>query len=161
MRLDASQPLLHPEDQSAFHACLEQIFNASRENIAEFVGRFRQKSDQWLWMKIKLAVFERDDKENPVRMIVTAGDISAEMAVKESLQRRLQLLELTINSMSEGVIVCDVNGDLLLVNQSARQMLKTDSSLSSLSQVRAAYGDYHESIAISFVFQHRDKIHRC
>ncbi len=154
MQLDSPQPLLHPEDQPAFQACLEQVFNASSENIGEFVGRFRQKSDQWLWMKIKLAVFERDDKENLVRLIVTAGDISAEMAAKESLQRRVQLLELTISSMSEGVIVCDVNGDLLLVNQSALQMLKTDSSLSSLSQVRAAYGDYHDAESIVPFWHH-------
>ncbi len=154
MQLDSSQPLLHPEDQPTFHACLEQVFNSSSENIGEFVGRFRQKSNQWLWMRIKLAVFEREEKENPVRLIVTAGDISAEMAAKESLQRRVQQLELTLNSMSEGVIVCDVNGDLLLVNQSARQMLKTDSSLSSLSQVRAAYVDYHDAESIVPFWHH-------
>lgn len=154
MRLDAPESLLHPEDQPAFRACLEQISNASSEAPGEFVGRFRQKPDQWLWMKVKLSVFERDEKENPVRLAGTASDISAEMATKESLQRRIQLLELTINSMSEGVIVCDANGDLLLVNQSARHMLKTDASLSSLSQVRAVYGEYHDSESLVPFWHH-------
>ncbi|MBM3336944.1 MAG: PAS domain-containing protein [Betaproteobacteria bacterium] len=102
------------------------------------MGRFRQKQGHWLWLKVQISTFSRDDHENPAQLIGTATDISSAIEAKESLQRRVELLELTLNSMSEGVIVCDVNGDVLLVNQSARKILKTDSALSSLSQIRAA-----------------------
>jgi PAS domain S-box-containing protein len=105
-------------------------------------------------MKIKLSVLERDEIGNPTLLIGTATDISADMTLKESLQGRVQLLELVLDSMSEGVIACDPNGDLLLVNRSARQILKTDSTLSSLSQVRAAYADYHDSESLALFWRH-------
>ena len=83
------------------------------------------------------------------------SDHSAEMADKASLQLRVQILELILNSMSEGVIVCDSKGNLLLVNQSAQQMLKIDSPLTSLSQIRSAYSDKHDSESlVLFWHQH-------
>ena len=76
------------------------------------------------------------------------------MGTKESLQQRVKLLELIIDSMFEGIIVCDADGDLLLVNQSARKMLKINSELSSLSQVRSAYADYHDSESLVLFWHH-------
>lgn len=154
MRLDGPDALLHPEDHSSFKVCLEQIFNAGSDTVGEFFCRCHKKPDQWLWMKIKLSVFERDELGKPILLVGTATDISADMALKESLQGRVQLLELVLDSMSEGVIVCDANGDLLLVNRSARQILKTDSTLSSLSQVRAAYADFHDTDSLALFWHH-------
>ena len=145
VRLDMPDALIYFEDHPSFQTCLEQVLNADTDYVGEFFCRCRQKPDQWLWMKIKLSVFERNENGNPIRLLVTATDISAEMAAKESLQQRVQLLESTLDSMSEGVIVCNTNGDLLLVNQSAQQILKTDSALRSLSQVHAAYADCRDS----------------
>jgi len=122
------------------------------------MGRFRQKQGHWLWLKVQISTFSRDDHENPAQLIGTATDISSAIEAKESLQRRVELLELTLNSMSEGVIVCDVNGDVLVVNQSARKILKTDSALSSLSQIRAAYGDYHDSDSLVSFWHHHPLI---
>ena len=154
MQLDGPDALLHPDDHPSFKVCLEQIFKASSDNVGEFLCRCHQKSDQWLWMKIRLSVLERDEIGTPTLLIGTATDISADMALKESLQGRVHLLELVIDSMSEGVIACDANGDLLLVNRSAQQILKTDSTLSSLSQVRAACVEYHDSESLAPFWHH-------
>ncbi len=154
MPLDGPDALIHPEDHSAFQACIEQIFKPGADNVGEFVGRCRQKQGHWLWLKVQLSTFARDDHENPAQLIGTATDISHAIVAKESLQRRVELLELVLNSMSEGVIVCDANGDVLLVNQSARQILNTDSALRSLSHIRAAYGDYHDSESLVPCWHH-------
>jgi diguanylate cyclase (GGDEF)-like protein/PAS domain S-box-containing protein len=154
MRMDVPSVFIHPEDQPAFQIYLEQIFKSASGNLTEFMGRCRQKSGQWLWMKIAMSVFDLDENENPVRLMGRATDVSAEVAAKESLLRRVQLLELIIDSMSEGVIVCDTNGDLLVVNQSARQMLKIDSTSSSLSQIHAAYDNHHDSESIAPFWHH-------
>ena len=83
------------------------------------------------------------------------SDISAETTGKASLQRRVQVLELILDSMSEGVIVCDAKGELLLVNQSARQILNTDAPLNSLSHIQAAYADKHNAESLTlFWHQH-------
>ena len=154
IRIDVPHVFIHPEDQPAFQIYLEQIFKSASDNLTEFMGRCRQKSGQWLWMKIAMSVFDLDENENPVRLMGRATDVSTEVAAKESLLRRVQLLELIIDSMSEGVIVCDTNGDLLVVNQSARQMLKIDSTSSSLSQIHAAYDNHHDSESIVPLWHH-------
>ena len=146
--------LIHPEDQFSFQASLERSFNTDSDQAAEFLCRFHQKSGQWLWMKVSISVFKRDGSQNPLQLMGTATNISTEMAAKEVLQRRVNFLELILDSMSEGVIVCDANGDLLLVNQAARQMLKSDSALSALSHVRAAYGDYQDSESLVRFWHH-------
>jgi diguanylate cyclase (GGDEF)-like protein/PAS domain S-box-containing protein len=158
MRINEPDAFIHTEDHPEFQICLGKIFNAVGDSVIEFRGRCRQKSGQWLWMKVKLSVFERDKRENPVRLIGTAADVSTEVAAKESLQRRVQLLELTLDSMSEGVIVCDTNGDLLMINQSARQILQIDSTLSSVSQIRSAYTTYHDSESLLLFWNHHPLI---
>lgn len=154
MSLYGPDALIHPEDQFNFQTCIEQIFKPDGDNVGEFVGRCRQQQGHWLWLKVQLSTFARDDNENPAQLIGTATDISHELLAQESLQRRVDLLELTLNSMSEGVVVCDANGDLFMVNHSARQILKTDWALSSLSHIRAAYGAYHDSESLVPFWHH-------
>jgi hypothetical protein len=96
MQLDGPDALLHPDDHPSFKVCLEQILKAGSDNVGEFLCRCHQKPDQWLWMKIKLSVLEREEIGIPTLLIGTATDISADMVLKESLQRRVQLLELVL-----------------------------------------------------------------
>ncbi len=51
-----------------------------------------------------------------------------------------------------------MNGDLLMINQSARQILKIDSMLSSVSQIRSAYATYHDSESLLLFWHHHPLI---
>lgn len=52
---------------------------------------------------------------------------------------KTKIFELVLNNMSEGVIVCDAEGELILVNQSAERMLGLDGPLASLKEFCAGY----------------------
>ncbi len=59
--------------------------------------------------------------------------------MQEALRHQTAVLQLIIHSMREGVIVCDAQGELLLVNPSAQALLKLDEPLTRLSQLKAAH----------------------
>ncbi len=154
-RLDTPDSLIHSEDHASFVACLEKIYSADTDLTHDHVCRCRHQDGRWRWLKVKLSVFERDANQYATHLIGTAIDISDEVEARESLQLKTRILELILNSMSEGVIVCDAGGELMLVNRSAEQMLRLDAPLTSLSQVRAVHtADRDEENAARFWHQH-------
>ena len=138
-RLDAPDGLIHNDDHPSFLACLEKIFSANSDLTHDHIFRCRHQDGQCRWLKVNLSVFERDEDEQVARLVGTAIDISDDMETRESLQLKTRILELILNSMSEGVIVCDAGGELILVNRSAEQMLRLDGPLTSMSQIRSAH----------------------
>ena len=55
-----------------------------------------------------------------------------------ALQLQADILRVILDGMTEGVIVCDASGQLLLVNESARRMLRFEECPTRLSQLSAA-----------------------
>lgn len=156
-RLDTPDSLIHTDDHPSFLACLEKIFSAdtNANRVHDHVCRCRHQDGRWRWLQVKLSVYERDASDYATHLIGTAVDISDDLQARESLQLKTRILELILNSMSEGVIVCDDGGELMLVNRSAEQMLRLDAPLTSLSQIRAAHtADRDEESAARLWHQH-------
>ena len=155
IRLDTPDGLIHRDDLESFLACLDTIYHSDADLIHEHLCRCRHQDGRWRWLKVKLSLFERDTDDDSVRLIGTAVDISDELEAKESLKLKNRILERILNSMSEGVIVCNVQGDLLLVNRSAEQMLRLDAPLTTLAQIRAVHAPEDDSESLThFWHQH-------
>ena len=155
IRLDMSDGLIHPDDLASFLACLDKILGADKNLIHEHICRCRHQDGRWRWLKVKLSLLECDTDDHSVRLIGTAVDISHEVEIRESLQLKTRILEMILNSMSEGVIVCDAGGDVILVNRSAEQMLRLDAPLTSMSQIRALHAPEDDFASMSrFWHQH-------
>ncbi|MDB5761127.1 MAG: domain S-box protein [Herminiimonas sp.] len=60
----------------------------------------------------------------------------------ESLQQQAGILQMILNSMTEGVIVCNTQGELMLVNRSAELLLNMDGKASDLRALSAGYDWY-------------------
>ncbi|MEO0317102.1 MAG: hypothetical protein RL404_779 [Pseudomonadota bacterium] len=129
---------IHPEDYAAFAAWLGKALEAHGDEVYENQHRVLHADTSWRWMRVRVAPYQRID--NRVRQLIgTATDITSQIMMQEALRRQTSILELILNSMHEGVIVCDGNGELLLVNSSAEAMLKLEEPLTSLSQVKAVH----------------------
>ena len=129
---------IHPDDHAAFASWLGKALGAHGDEVYENQHRILHADTSWRWMRVRVAPYLRVDRH--VRQLIgTATDITAQVMMQEALRRQTSILELILNSMHEGVIVCDENGELLLVNRSAEIMLKLDEPLTSLSQVKAVH----------------------
>ena len=129
---------IHPDDHAAFAAWLLKAQGAHGDEVFENQHRILHADTSWRWMRVRVAPYLRADNE-VLQLIGTATDITEQVMVQGALRRQTGILELILNSMNEGVIVCDGNGELLLVNRSAEAMLKLDEPLTSLAQVKAVH----------------------
>ncbi len=129
---------IHPDDHAGFAAWLGNALNAHGDEVFENQHRILHADTSWRWMRVRVAPYLRIDHQVR-RLIGTATDITEQVMVQEALRRQTSILELILNSMHEGVIVCDSNGELLLVNHSAESMLKLDEPLTSVAQVKAVH----------------------
>ncbi len=129
---------IHPDDHAGFAIWLGKASAAHADEVFENQHRILHADTSWRWMRVRVAPYQRVDNEVR-RLIGTATDITSQVMMQEALRRQTSILELILNSMHEGVIVCDGNGDLLLVNSSAESMLKLEEPLTSLAQVKAVH----------------------
>ena len=149
---------IHPDDHAAFSAWLGKAQNAHGDEVYENQHRILHADTSWRWMRVRVAPYLRVDNEVR-RLIGTATDITTQVMMQEALRRQTSILELILNSMHEGVIVCDENGELLLVNRSAETMLKLEEPLTSLSQVKAVH-THEQSMNASLRVWHQHPLAR-
>lgn len=133
------QHFIHPDDHPTFAEWLGKALSAQGDEVYENQLRACHADGGWRWLRVRVAAFRRDASGRILQLIGTASDTSEQVAAQDALRRQTSVLQLIINSMSEGVIVCDAEGDLLLVNRSAERLLKLGEPLTRLSQLKAAH----------------------
>ncbi|NOG31446.1 diguanylate cyclase [Halomonas sp. TBZ9] len=76
---------IHPDDQSSFHAALNQhLDNAAIRYQSEF--RLKHKKGHWVWQYASGHLVSRDTDGNPERMVGIQQDISERKAMEERLR---------------------------------------------------------------------------
>ena len=96
-----------------------------------------------------ITFFGREVRKPDNQLLTLLGSMGSQIG--EFVQRRLteatlriseSRLNAIINSMAEGVIVADIHGSFLLINQAARNMHRTSSSETSVSNWTKLFGYY-------------------
>ncbi len=141
--LRSERHFIHPDDHPAFSAWLGEALGAHGDEVYQNQHRVRHADGGWRWLRVRVAAFQRDDDGRVTQLIGTATDITEQMITQEALRRQTTILQLILNSMTEGVIVCDAEGELLLVNRSAEHLLKLGAPLTRLSQIKAMHTSEH------------------
>lgn len=149
---------VHPDDHASFANWLGKALCGHGDEVFENEHRILHADGSWRWMRMRVAPFQREGRDI-LRLIGTATDITTQTIMQEALRRQTSILELILNSMHEGVIVCDENGRLLLVNRSAENMLKLGEPLTSLSQVKAVH-THEQSVQAGLRLWHQHPLAR-
>lgn len=149
----------HPEDFPGLQAWHEALCSFEASEIRQYQYRAMHANGSWRWLRVRMACYRCDEAAQPQQLICSASDITEQVETEQALKQQTDILRLILDSMTEGVIVCDNDGKTLLVNRSAEQMLKLPEPLTSLSQVRRAHaGD--SKIAESFKLWHQHPLMR-
>lgn len=94
------------DDEKVMHD--EEVVEAKEEKVYTTEG-----SAKWL-STIKKPIYDRE--QNVIGMIGVATDITDSKATSEELRKSLSLLEATINSSADGIMVVDREWNLVLMN---------------------------------------------
>ncbi len=133
------ETLVHPDDiamvQAAANAYMDGL---SAEYSADF--RMRCKDGSWKWILSRGMVVERDLIGSPLRMIGTHTDISERKRAEEALRtlnaellENAQLLQTTLTSISQGILLFDAHHRVRKFNPRVCELL--DLPLSLLSRL--------------------------
>ena len=120
---------VHPDDLAMVQAAAQaHVDGLAPEYAMDF--RMRCKDGSWKWILTRGTVVQRDARGIPVRMIGTHTDISerkkAEDALRElnaQLVENTQLLETTLTSISQGILLADADGRVRKFNLRVCELL--------------------------------------
>jgi diguanylate cyclase (GGDEF)-like protein/PAS domain S-box-containing protein len=102
---------VHPDDLPRFQKLLqEHLLGVS--DVFESEHRIRNINNDWIWVRSRGKLVERDSEGKPMRMAGTARDITT---IRNADRERLVALEV-LRSMSEAVAVIDLDYQFISVN---------------------------------------------
>ncbi|WP_295362046.1 GGDEF domain-containing phosphodiesterase [Arenimonas sp.] len=102
---------IHPEDLPRVQKLLQEHIVGHTDTF-ESEHRIRNARGEWVWVRSRGKVVERDETGNPLRMAGTARDITA---IRRAERERRVALEV-LRSMSEAVAVIDLDFRFISVN---------------------------------------------
>lgn len=134
--LHQNKDFIHPDHSAKFVSWMRQVLDSENDDVHQMELRMQHADGNWRWFKLRASAYHRNGDGQVLQMLGTGSDISDQVSIRESLQQQTTILQLILNSMTEGVMVCDTDGHLVLVNRSAEQMLQLEQPLANLSQLK-------------------------
>jgi PAS domain S-box-containing protein len=112
--ISAWKRLIHPEDRPKTIKRLSAAIKGSRKFVAEY--RMRTKDGSYRHIR-DAGIFLKAKNGRGTRMVGTLTDISESKASAEALEHSLSLLQATLESTADGILVVDKNDDVETINQ--------------------------------------------
>ena len=133
---------IHPDDLPRVQKLLQEHI-VGQSDVYESEHRIRNARGEWIWVRSRGKIVERDNAGNPLRMAGTARDVTL---VRRAERERRIALEV-LRSMSEAVAVIDLEFSFISVNPafsritgySEDEVLGQDSKLLDSSQHSADF----------------------
>ena len=114
---------VHPDDMAALQKRLQDHIDG-RTEFFESEHRVRRADGEFIWVRSRGKVVERDARGLPVRMAGTARDVS----VSRDAERERRVATEVLKSMGEAVAVCDLQLRFVSVNPAFLRMTGFDDS---------------------------------
>ena len=112
--IDTWKRLVHPDDLAA---ALSGVATGIRRGAHQFEIEFRMRHRDGHWVDIlSRALLVRDGDGTPRRLVGTHVDISARKCTEQELRDRQSLLQATLESTADGILVVDRAGRISAFN---------------------------------------------
>ena len=147
--------LVHPDDLDMVQE-ESRAYGEGHSPKYQVDFRMRCKDGSWKWILACGTVVERDAQGKPVRMIGTHTDISARKHSEDALRQanaelleKTQLLQTTLTSVSQGILLLDAEDRVRMFNPQICELLRLPHalltmhpSLQELAQYQLERGDF-------------------
>jgi two-component system, cell cycle sensor histidine kinase and response regulator CckA len=104
--IDTWSKLMHPEDKPRVDAEMERHLRGETKHF-EVEQRLLSKSGEWIWVRDKGRIIERDESGQPLMMAGTLQDISASKELGERLVANERLYRTVFENTGAGTIIID------------------------------------------------------
>ena len=112
---------VHPDDREiALTGARNQ--GVGTDGFDTFEYRERHRDGHYVWILSRGKPIEWDEHGNSLRMIGTDTDITPLKTIEAELAIEKERLQVTLQSIADGVIATDQHGDIIFMNAAAEQM---------------------------------------
>lgn len=115
------QSISHPADIEKSLIQMATVIEGNRRSFS-LQTRLMHKDGHILWSLISGSVV-KDKEENPLYFVIQIQDITKSKEMEQRLAQLEQLHELIIDSVTEGIIGIDLDGNIDFINHTAEEML--------------------------------------
>jgi PAS domain S-box-containing protein len=123
--LDEWVSRMHPDDVYATVTAAKRYVAGEAEDYdVEF--RFRRKDGDYMWIRARGNVVERDEQGEPIRCAGTHSDITEKKRMETQLRASQQLLSNVFETLEEGVFTLDTELRFTYLNRRMEQLIATD-----------------------------------
>jgi PAS domain S-box-containing protein len=113
--------LVHPDDLDAVLQRVDDILSGTTTHL-ESEQRMRSKSGDYRWIFSRGRVTSTDEEGRPLRVVGTLTDITDRKQMEEALRHSETRLRTIVENLNEGLVVADLDGNLLHWNSAALEM---------------------------------------
>ncbi len=113
---------VHPDDLPTVEKEIQAYLSGEKE-LYDVTFRFKHKHGSWMWIQGRGEIVKRDENGQPLRIIGTHTDVTEQKKAEEELLALKQFNEDIIQSINEGIVICDNNGDIIFANQALQTIL--------------------------------------
>ena len=98
MPVEERHKLVHPDDMPGMQKYAASIAFLSDEDVATFEYRVKSKLKDWIWLRVRSKVFERDEKGNVKSFINVVHNVTAEKEAEVEVKKSNELLQSIMDS---------------------------------------------------------------
>jgi PAS domain S-box-containing protein len=91
--LEERHKLVHPEDISGMQKYSDSFKTLPNDNIATIEYRVLNRLNEWIWLRARGKVFERDEKGNVISIVVVVQDITGQKKGEEEITKQHNILK--------------------------------------------------------------------
>lgn len=136
--IEAWENQLHPDDHDKTMANIQDYFD-KKIPLYEVEFRMRHKDGSYRWMLDRgMALWDEDNK--PYRMIGYQTDLTERKRLEAELRKSHQRLFSILDNIGEGVVVADKDGNYIIFNKRAEEILGVGSISETWDEWTRSYG---------------------
>ena len=91
--IEERHKLVHPEDIKLLHEYAERFATLSNDDIVTVEYRVINKLNEWIWLRARGKVFERNEKDNVISIVNVIQNIVEEKKVEEEIAKHHDILK--------------------------------------------------------------------
>lgn len=123
---DSFLKLIYPDDRKPYMQSWDEAVD-TKQSKWEHECRMYHRNGQVRWILVRGTIVYGDDKE-PIRFVGAHTDFTERKEIEAELARKSSILEMTLESMSEGISVIDENLKLTVWNDNFSRLLNLETS---------------------------------
>jgi PAS domain S-box-containing protein len=160
MTVEQRHALIHPDDEPGLRKFADSLASLSNGQVATHEYRSKTKTKDWIWLRVRSKVFERDEQGNVTSIVNVIQNITDRKEAEQKIRDDHDLLQSIIGSSLSTIRVMNAvrNAEGEIVN--FRYVLKNNSvgGYTDTDRIGKLFSEIHPDLMESEMFNNFKKV---